>query len=136
MSRRIKAESLSKKKEFYFENDVNHDRKIVISEAEIGYIYNNGRVEAYDGTIVAENKMHPMKACRLLKEYWDSSLSKREVSKKNEFEAQDKSWLEESLVKIMANDYEEKYGNFDILEFKKWFRRNLCDYEDMYPDLV
>ena len=133
MARAIKAESLIKEKEFYFEDDSNHDRKIIISScAEIGYIYNYGKVEAYDGTIISESKIHPMKACRLLKEYWNQTEDKRKL----EIEAENMAWLEQPLIKIMASDYKAKHENFDIYEFKKWFRRNLFDYEDRFPELV
>ena len=137
MARAIKAESLIKEKEFYFDNDINRGRKIIItSEGEIGYIYEHGLVKAYDGTIISESKIHPMKACRLLKEYWISTAEKRETAQQKEFEEADRIWLEEPLIKIMASDYKAKHENFDIYEFKKWFRRNLFDYEDRFPELV
>lgn len=137
MSRAIKAESIEKRKEFYFENDDNHDRKIIIMRGtEIGYIYSRGKVKAYDGTIISESKIHPMKACRLLKEYWTSSVDKRAEKESEEFEEADKAWLEQPLIKIMADDYKKKNDNFDITKFKKWFRRNINDYESTYPDLV
>ena len=73
-----------------------------------------------------------MKACRLLKEYWNQTEDKRNL----EIEAENMAWLEQPLIKIMASDYKAKHENFDIYEFKKWFRRNLFDYEDRFPELV
>lgn len=124
------------RKEFYFEEDRNHNRKIIISDAsEIGYFYYGGTVEAYDETVLAESVKHPMKACRLLKEYWITTKEKRIEQEQQKIEASDKIWLEQPLVKIMAGDYKTKYNNFNIIAFKQWYRRNIDDYEEMYPDL-
>lgn len=57
-----------KPKEFYFETDNNFGRKSIIwsnneVSVEIGYHYEGGNVESYDGKII-DNVTHPFKAAK------------------------------------------------------------------------
>lgn len=73
---------------------------------------------------------------RILKEYWTATTEERQKKAAEKSADEDAKWLQQPLVEKMKEDYEKKFGEFGIEKFKKWYRRNLCDYEDMYPDLV
>ena len=126
-----------KPKEFYFEDDKNHDRKIIIHKGnEIGFIYSNKTIKAYDGTILANaNEItHPMKACRLLKEYWINSTDKRKINAENESNKEFQEWIKQPLIAIMVKDFSETQS-LNKEDFTRWYRRKLNEYTDKYPEL-
>ena len=126
-----------KSKEFYFEDDKNNDRKIIIYKcSEIGFIYSNKTIKTYDGIILAKagEVIHPMKACRLLKEYWINTADKRKSETENESNKEFQEWIKQPLIAIMAKDF-SKTQTLNKADFTRWYRRTLNDYMDKYPEL-